>query len=267
MILATHGIIQSITAATTAYIAQYQAVLEYATIQGWGLPTLAQRSVQNTLMSSFVSSGIFSQLDTLYVTATNGSQEFSTINWINPGVNNLIPTGSPPPSFTSNIGWTANASAQAFMNTGFVFTNAAPQKLRTTNATAFVWVSTAVLGATILGNSGNPATLRILNTNNNNQRMMTNANTAGSVDFRGTGLKTSYSLASNSQKYYDNLTVRSTQSITSAAPNTTDPVTLYRSVLTYGSNGLIAPIFGFGANIEANHSTLFNSLNSYMTNK
>jgi hypothetical protein len=262
------GVVASPNRGGVVFSTQYQAVLTYATSQGWTLPTAGQQVVQNNLMVSLVSAGIFAKLDALYITATNGSPQFSIINWISPGSNSLVATGSPPPSFSSNEGWVANASpGQAFMNTGFVFTNAAPQKLRTADATAFVWVSTAVLGATILGNSGNPTTLRILNTNNNNQRIMTNTNTAVQIDFRGTGLKASYSIASNSQRYYNDTTLRSTQAITSAAPNTTNPVTLYRSLITYGSNGLVAPIFGFGANIEANHSTLYTALNTYMTNK
>jgi hypothetical protein len=269
MILATHGIIQSIASVT--YIAQYQAVLTYAATQGWGVPTLAQQVIQNNLMVSLVSSNIFTNLDALYILATNGSQEFSRINWISPGSNNLTASGAPAPTFDSNLGWRVISTGTGYMDTNFKFTGTSPQKLRQTSGSAFAWIDQFANGF-FLGHAGttggNGLTLRFNNQNNQNNRMMTNANSSVNINFSGNGLKAGYSTAVDTQKYYsDNNPVLSTQTRASQGPDTQNNVSLFRSANNYAAGGQRVALFGFGGNIEANHSTLFNSLNSYMINK
>jgi hypothetical protein len=270
MILATHGIIPSITAATTAYIAQYEAVLEYAADQGWGPPTLAQQIIQNNLMVSLVSSNIFTNLDALYILATNGSQEFSRINWISPGSNNLTASGAPAPKFEPNLGWKVESTG-GYMDTNFKFTGNSPQKLRQTGGSAFAWINQSANGF-FLGHAGttggNGLTLRFNNQNNQNNRMMTNANSLVNINFSGNGLKAGYSTAVNTQKYYsDNNPVLSTQTRASQGPDTQNNVSLFRSANNYATAGQRVALFGFGGNIESSHSDLFDYLNTYMTNR
>ena len=64
----------------------YQAVLDYATLQGYTLPSAAQQILQNQLVLDLKVSGTWDKLDVFYNFATDASLEFSFINWINPSI-------------------------------------------------------------------------------------------------------------------------------------------------------------------------------------
>jgi hypothetical protein len=265
-----NSVFKGVVASPNRFSTQYQAVLTYANSQGWGLPPSIQQTVQNNLMVSLVSSNIFSQLDALYILATSGSQEFSTINWINPGSNNMTAVGSPAPTFNLNNGWTA-ATTTGFMDTNFTFTNAAPQKLRQTSGSVFAWVQASTLGATIVGHDGTAGadelTLRFINQNNQSNRMMTNQNATVNIDFSATGLMTAYSTGVNSMTYYKDNSLLTTQTRTSQGPDTINSVSLFKSGASPNGGNARVAILGFGGNIISSHSSLYTALNTYMTNK
>jgi hypothetical protein len=79
----------------------YQAILDYATTQGYTLPSEGQQTLQNTLVTSLKSSGIWSELDFLYIMATDGDSNYARINWSNPGTFQLADVGGTP-VFDSN---------------------------------------------------------------------------------------------------------------------------------------------------------------------
>ena len=96
---------------------KYREVLNRALSQGYGLPSSSQQSIQNLLMVWLVNKGIIDKLDFLYILATNGSSEFSRINWVNPSLYELTPVNSP--SFASNQGWTGNGTS-SYLDTGWI---------------------------------------------------------------------------------------------------------------------------------------------------
>jgi hypothetical protein len=244
----------------------YQNVLNYALTQGWSLPTIQQQFRQNTLLTTLINEGIFSELDTFYVMANNGSQEFSTINWVNPGTNNLIAAGATPPTFSSGNGW--RATGAGYMDTQFYFTGST--KLQQTSATAFVFINTAANGF-MLGHAGTAGllelTLRLINQNSANTRIMTNNNSTTNTNFAGTGLKAAYSTASNTQSYYNDGVLVQSQTVASAGPDTLNPVSIFRSANSYAAVGQVASVMGFGANTVSKEQQLSDAINTYMTNR
>ena len=81
-------------------------------------PSLSQRIKQNALFTSFeneVGNGL-SSLDLLYVMATDGTSTYARINWKDPGTFNATAFNSP--TFTSNIGFSGNASNQ-YLDSGW----------------------------------------------------------------------------------------------------------------------------------------------------
>jgi len=88
----------------------YQALLNYANTQGYSLPTDAQQFDQNYMVQQLKQFGIWNKLDLFYVFATDGDEDFATLNWKAPSTFKLIPTNSP--TFTSNIGFTGNGTDQ-----------------------------------------------------------------------------------------------------------------------------------------------------------
>lgn len=62
--------------------ADYQAVLDDATSEGFSLPSASQQVHQNTLVTDLKSAGVWDLLDGLWVYATDGDSDFATYNWI-----------------------------------------------------------------------------------------------------------------------------------------------------------------------------------------
>ena len=106
MILATHGIIGS---SIVQFVpdSDYQAVLDYATTQGYTLPSPSQQLLQNQLVVDLKDGGIWSKLDTFGVFATDGDSDFALIDWIR-----LIDyTAVNSPTFNVNEGFEGNGTS------------------------------------------------------------------------------------------------------------------------------------------------------------
>lgn len=95
---------------------EYQAVLDRATALGYTAPSTAQKTKQNTLVAALKSAGIWTSLDVFYVFATDGDRNFAKINWKSPSA--FLCTESNTPTFTTNVGFTGNASNMR-LDTGF----------------------------------------------------------------------------------------------------------------------------------------------------
>lgn len=111
MILATHGIVGS---SIVQFDADYQAVLDYATTQGYTLPSASQKALQNQLVVDLKTAGVWSKLDTFAVFATDGSSDFALIDWINLSQYTAVNS----PTFTSNQGFTGNGTS-SYINTNY----------------------------------------------------------------------------------------------------------------------------------------------------
>jgi hypothetical protein len=107
MILASHGIIGSSIVQSASFDADYQAVLDYATTQGYTLPSAGQQTLQNQLVLDLKDGGIWNTLDLMYLFATDGDSDFATINFKNANNFQLIQVNSP--TFTTNQGFTGDA--------------------------------------------------------------------------------------------------------------------------------------------------------------
>jgi hypothetical protein len=92
----------------------YQAVLDYATTQGYTLPSSSQQTLQNQLVLDLKSAGIWSKLDTFAVFATDGDSDFALIDWIR--VTDYTAVNSP--TFTTNKGFESDG-VSAYIDTNW----------------------------------------------------------------------------------------------------------------------------------------------------
>ena len=69
---------------------EYQAILNYATGQGYTLPSQAIQDKGNVLVAALLDDGIWDNLDVFYAFNTDGDADFALINWKSPGA--FIPT-------------------------------------------------------------------------------------------------------------------------------------------------------------------------------
>ena len=87
-----------------AFESEYRVVLDYATTNGFALPGKAQKDLQNELVRSLKLAGIWTKLDTFAMFATDGSEDFALIDWVN--LNQY--TAFNAPTFTANQGYTGD---------------------------------------------------------------------------------------------------------------------------------------------------------------
>jgi hypothetical protein len=95
------------TAFGGGFDADYQAVLNYATAQGYTLPSTGQQTLQNQLVVDLKVGGIWSKLDTFGVFATDGNSDFALIDWIR--LTDYTAVNSP--TFTTNEGFKGNGTS------------------------------------------------------------------------------------------------------------------------------------------------------------
>lgn len=114
MIRATVGIFSQ---GGVSFDADYQAVLDYATTQGYTLPSASQKALQNQLVVDLKDAGVWSKLDLFYVFATDGDSDFASINWKDP--NNFEITEVNSPTFTTNEGFQGDGSS-SYLDTNFI---------------------------------------------------------------------------------------------------------------------------------------------------
>jgi hypothetical protein len=104
----------SVTTAAPLFDADYQAVLNYATTQGYALPSAGQQTLQNQLVVDLKAGGIWSKLDTFRVYATDGDSDFALIDW-----KRLIDcTAVNSPTFTTNSGFNSNGTS-SYIDTNY----------------------------------------------------------------------------------------------------------------------------------------------------
>jgi hypothetical protein len=97
----------SVTTDAPLFDADYQAVLDYATTQGYTLPSAGQQTLQNQLVVDLKNGGIWSKLDTFAVFATDGDSDFALIDWKR--LSDYTAFNSP--TFTTNVGFQGNATS------------------------------------------------------------------------------------------------------------------------------------------------------------
>ena len=106
----------------TSFDSDYQVILDKAVSLGYTLPSSNTQTLQNTLLTSLKTGGVWDKLDILYVFAVdNNASEFTTINWKNPNALLNTPTQSTlinAPAFTNKAGFTGNG-ADNYINTNY----------------------------------------------------------------------------------------------------------------------------------------------------
>jgi hypothetical protein len=78
----------------SGFYPEYQAVLDYATTQGFTLPSAQEQIDQNQIVMSLVDAGTWADLDIFYVFAGDGDSDFAKINWKNPGTHDATIVGT-----------------------------------------------------------------------------------------------------------------------------------------------------------------------------
>lgn len=251
--------------AVGAFDADYQAVLNYATTQGYTLPSAGQQTLQNQLLVDLKNAGIWNKLDSFRVYATNGSSSYALIDW----KRLVLCTAVNSPTFTTNVGYKGDGTS-SYIDSNFTpSTNGVNYTLNSASIFAYVssvrtsgqiqayqglffgtsWIllsaSTASLGESYVNsmsgvnNGSSGIGFQIVNRTNS---------TTQNVYYQGNLQGTNSSSASISLP---------TGSIWDFAANNNSTGTFFSDI---GS-----AIVGYGANLTAEQSDFNNAVNAYMT--
>jgi len=253
MILSSHGIIGS-SIVQFAFDADYQAVLDYATTQGYTLPSASQQLLQNQLVVDLKDGGIWSKLDTFGVFATDGDADFALIDWIR--LTDYTAVNSP--SFTTDEGFTGDG-VSAYINTNF---NPSTSGVNYTlnDASRFIYSTLIGLSTTLDGLTITQANCMFSLIGSVGQRINQSTNgTTNTQDFSLSGLKViSRTSSSNVSLWVDNTNENIAVSSVSIA---NENQLILRRQTIYGSS--IVKIYGMGGTIL--QSDLNNAVNTYIT--
>jgi hypothetical protein len=93
----------------------YQAILNYATSQGYSLPSNVQQILQNQLVKDLKAIGVWGKLDIFYCFATDGDRDFAKINWIDQAFANATEVNNP--TFVINKGFESDGLSSRYLST------------------------------------------------------------------------------------------------------------------------------------------------------
>lgn len=240
----------------TPYDTDYQAILDYATTQGYTLPSDAQKTLQNQLLVNLKTAGVWSKLDTFANFATDGSSNFALIDW-----KRLTQyTAVNSPTFTTNQGFQGNGTS-SYIDTNF---NAVTQGVNyvQNNSSRYVYLHTAS-GTGALDGKPVASVNNMARTSTSNQRInqSTIALIGGSFDFTTTqGMKSIHRTNSINVELF-NATTQGSRTATSASMNSNNQFVL-RSGSGYGAHTI--SMYANGSSLVSENTDFVNSYNTYI---
>lgn len=253
----------------SSYTSEYQAVLDRATALGYTAPSAGQKTKQDTLIAALKTATIWDDLDWLYITLNDVSLNFGRINWISPSSYAL--TGSP--TFTSNQGVKSNGST--YLDTTWDFGNAT--KMSQNDSSYFVWVFTdGNDGKCAIGSikSGTDRTVQLITRDASNRCGYAGINTATGIVGAGSSLTSDNGLHliartdANTMVHYKNTSQTATGASTSISPVANDVYLLARNFNGTADTHFLrdCSVFGAGKNLVPKITSLYNAINTYVSN-
>lgn len=118
-----------------SYDVATQAVISYATTQGYTLPSGPVLLKLDTLLAGLKSDGIWDSLDIIYAFKTDGDRDFAKINLKDPGTYDCTEIGTPV--FTTNKGFDSNGGLNGLDTNWNPSSNGVNFTLN--NASLFAW--------------------------------------------------------------------------------------------------------------------------------
>jgi hypothetical protein len=221
-----------------SFDADYQAVLNYATTQGYTLPSAGQQTLQNQLVIDLKSAGVWSKLDTFAVFATDGNSDFALIDW-----KRLTQyTAFNSPTFTTNQGFTGNGTSS------YVSTNYNPLGLGNyllDNASRYTYIRTLIANKIIDGLDASTA-----------NSTTTFVSAFQRINQSGTSLSSSFDYGSSGAG------MKSIHRTSSTGFSAFNQVIL-RSAGSYSGHQI--SMYAMGASLISENTAFVNAFNTYMT--
>ena len=235
--------------------ADYQAVLNYATTQGYTLPSSGQQTLQNQLVVDLKDGGIWSKLDTFAVFATDGDSDFALIDWIRLTQNTAVNS----PTFTADEGFTGNGTS-SYIDLNYNPTIDAVNYSQD-DASSMVYVYNIAGGSATKGYTIADPSIILQAANSGVQRLNSSGNFGTPVDFSVVGMHLMNRVASTELYAFNGTTEYSSSASSLPLVNATIGV-LQRNGALYGGSTISFELNG--SNLRNEQNDLNTALNTYM---
>jgi hypothetical protein len=238
----------------------YQAILDYATTQGYTLPSAGQQALQNQLVVDLKDGGIWSKLDTFAVFATDGNSDFALIDW-----KRLTQyTAVNSPTFTINDGFAGNGTS-AYIDTNFNISTGTNYTLNDACRLMYGIFPLNVYPESFLGGGTNLTRNALSNRQQINQGSTFLSTGIAPVDWTSSvnTFRSIHRTSSTNVEMFAN-TTQSSGTANSVALTTGNQY-LFRGFSNYSPSTNIFKIYGMGASLVSENTDLYNALNSYIT--
>jgi hypothetical protein len=248
---------------TPLFDADYQAVLDYGTTQGYTLPSSGQQILQNQLVVDLKNGGIWNKLDTFGVWATDGDSDFALIDWIRLSDYTAINS----PTFTTNVGFQGDGTS-SYIDSNY---NAVTSGVNyVTNNFSFGWYMNTI--DTSLTSVESAFASQLLSSINwvryTNKRFYYGAS-AASQAYSGLTIASNQMVSANAS--LTNLTLFANGSLTDTLavadpkiPSSTNFLA-FRLIYASGFSDSVLGMVYAGGNLEAEASDFYNAWNTYRT--
>jgi hypothetical protein len=235
--------------------ADYQAVLNYATTQGYTPPSAPQQIIQNQLVIDLKAGGIWSKLDTFANFATDGSSDFALIDWKRLSLYTAVNS----PTFTINEGFTGDGTS-SYIDTNFNAFNDGAQYTQD-DASRFIYMFNAS-GTAALDGKAAAGINNMARTSTSFQRINTTSGlTGGSFSFDAVrGMKSIHRTSSTTVELFND-TTQASRTATSATLNNNNQLIL-RSGASYGGHTI--SMCANGTSLVAENTAFVNAFNTYL---
>jgi hypothetical protein len=237
------------------YDSDYQAVLNYATTQGYTLPSDGQKLLQNQLVIDLKAGGIWNKLDTFANFATDGSSDFALIDWKRLSLYTAVNS----PTFTINEGFTGNGTS-SYIDTNFnAFNNGVQYTQDDASRGLYMFLAdgTAALDGKAVAGINNMA-----RTSTSFQRINTTSGlTGGSFSFDSVeGMKSIHRTSSTTVELFND-TTQASRTATSATLNDNSQLIL-RSGASYGGHNI--SMYFNGASLVTENTDFVTAFDTYL---
>jgi hypothetical protein len=238
----------------SSFDADYQAVLNYATTQGYTLPSASQQIIQNQLVIDLKSAGVWNKLDTFANFATDGSLDFALIDWKRLSLYTAVNS----PTFTINEGFTGDGTS-SYIDTNF---NPATSGVNYTqnNASRYIYTLNVVAFFDGIGLSQ----ANRITASGTAQRINQGTGTINSAySFSlGAGMKSIHRTSSTNVELFSDITQTSRTSNSFVIQSENQFIS--RSLNTYSANKV--SMYAMGASLVAENTDFVNAFNTYLYN-
>ncbi|MEE4662202.1 MAG: hypothetical protein V2J89_17160 [Halieaceae bacterium] len=242
----------------------YQAVLDYATTQGYTLPSAGQQTLQNQLVVDLKAAGVWPKLDSFAVFATDGNTDFALIDWKRTvdGLATKKYTAISSPIFTTNQGFTGDGVATKIETNYNPVIDAVNYSLN--SASLMAWVNNYNVSDSPFIFGGGNLTLSIrLQSSSFFTRINSNNSPSPTPDFSDNTLKFKHITRQNASviDIFQNTTITPSTQTSSSIP--TGGIDIFEAAGIFGVAQV--SVVGIGGALNSENTNYFNAVNNYMT--